>query len=103
MRLSRVVDDAEVVFFCERLNGVDIDGISIEMDGRDRRCTTGDSTGRIINVDIECVWINFAEDGSCAASDDHGRGGDKGETGAQDFVAGLNEGLIGELEGGGSI
>lgn len=103
MGLRGVVDDLEVVGFSEGMDGIDIDDLAVEVGGGDGLGLLGDLSGGIGDINLGGAGDGIDEDGSAAAGDDHGDGGDIGPGGDEDFVAGIEEGLVGELEGAGAV
>ncbi len=85
--LGSIVDDGEVVFGSDLLDGVDINGAAIEMCACDGSGFGGDAFFDICGIDLVGIRQDIAEDGDASRSDDHGCGGEEGPRGNDDFIA----------------
>ena len=73
------------------------------MDGHDSAGAWGDAARGIGDIEVAIARADIAGDGCRACGRDGLKGGDKGECGHEDFVAGADAaGLQGEVEGGGA-
>lgn len=97
------MNDLEVVLPGEGVEGVDVDGAAVEVGGGDALGFWGDFLGGVGGVHLEGVFAAVDEDGDHAFGDEHVGGGDVGPGGDEDLVAALEEGAVGELEGGGAV
>ncbi len=101
--LCGVVDDFEIVLFCECLDRVDVYGDAVEVGDGDRFGVWGDFLFDVSGVGLVGVFEAIAEDDLGAGGDEHGDGRDVGPCGGDDFVASFKEGAVGELEGCGAV
>ena len=88
---------------CEIANGVHVGHLSEEVNGHDGFCFWSDAAGGVGEIEVEGVGVVINEDGGGADARDAAGGGEEGEGGAEDFVAGADvEGHEGEQDGVGA-
>ena len=85
------------------MDGVDVYGDAVEVGDGDGFGVWGDESFDVGGVCLVGVFEDIAEDDFGLGGDEHGDGGDEGPCGGDDFVAWLEEGAVGELEGGGAV
>ena len=103
VRLGAVVDDFEVVLFCDCLDRVDVYGDAVEVGDGDRFGVWGDLLFDVGWVGLVGVFEAVAEDDLGAGGDEHGNGRDVGPCGGDDFVSSFEECAVGELECCGAV